>query len=506
MRRARPAAALGVALLIPACVYFNAMYDAGKAYDAGIEAQREGRASEARLQFDSVIAKTGRIVSRHADSKYADDAALLKARSEIHNQLWESALTSTDAALRLASRPADSAVALGLKGIAELALGRSRDADTLLSRALASEIGPDDRATFLFQRGLARLQDGRPAEAATDLETASRQIDLSDAARLQLARALFQIQDYPRSSDMTAELLRLSPYGNLSAGVRAHLDTMIAVAAVDLEPRMADLLADPELAGPQRTLFQLVRGKALERTGDIEGALAMFDSAAAAGAMSRWAPEAALDAALLRCRTADAPEDLQRALPDFQRAVGSSDVPVRERAQPLAEQARRFDALTQAWQSRGASAAEAALRAAELAGTDLESPAVARGLYLKYLELAPDSRWRAKALYGALTWSGHRPGPWVRDEGEATDRRLTEELEALPADDPYRRALSNAPSERWADSAFVLAEAGLRERIVEIQMLYDTTVVRVRRDTAAAAPADTVDAGDVAADSSEVEP
>ncbi|MGW8283270.1 MAG: hypothetical protein ACWGON_08220, partial [Gemmatimonadota bacterium] len=86
--------AVGAAVLSSACVYYNAMYDAGNAYDAGVDALQEGNANAARLQFDSVIAKTDRIVRRHPGSKWADDAALLKARSEINNKLWAAAYES----------------------------------------------------------------------------------------------------------------------------------------------------------------------------------------------------------------------------------------------------------------------------------------------------------------------------------------------------------------------------------------------------------------------------
>ena len=54
--------------LTTACVYFNALYDAGNAYDAGVEAMQEGQGNYARVQFDSVIAKTDRILRRHSGS------------------------------------------------------------------------------------------------------------------------------------------------------------------------------------------------------------------------------------------------------------------------------------------------------------------------------------------------------------------------------------------------------------------------------------------------------
>jgi len=99
------------------------------------------------------------------------------------------------------------------------------------------------------------------------------------------------------------------------------------------------------------------------------------------------------------------------------------------------------------------------------------------------MELAPDSPWALKGIYGALAFSGYQPGDWVRDDGAATDRELLARLEAIPADNPYRLALATGVRDMWADSSYVLAEVDLERRITEIQMLFDTTVVRVRRDT-----------------------
>ncbi len=489
---------IGPLLLVAAgCVYFNAMYDAGRAYDAGMEAVREGRDAEARRQFDSVIAKAGRIVTRHPDSKYADDAALLKARSEIQNQLWESARESAALAERLAVRRSDSAVAVGLGGIAELGLERPEEADARLTAALAGEVPPDDRALFLFQRGLARFRLDRAAEAAADLEQASAQIDLSDEARLELARALFRIGDLDRSVEVASELLRRGSSGTVGPALRALVDSLGAAAPGALNDRLEALLADEGVPVSQRPMLWTLRGRALDSLGRPEEALVLLDSASRASGATQWAPAAAFDAARIRIRTADDPDELRAALPDLQRAARSPNDELRAAAIPLADAARRFDALTEAWRTRGATAAEAALRAAEVAGAELGSPAVARGLYLTYLELAPDSPWRAKAIFGALAYSGHRPGPgWVDDEGAATDAALRERLADLPPDDPYRATFDPAVADAWSDSAYVLAEADLRNRITEIQMLFDTTVVRVRRDTVdqvapAEPPADT---------------
>ena len=480
-----------------ACVYFNAMYDAGNAYDAGVDAMQEGQASSARLQFDSVIAKTDRILRSHSGSKWADDAAILKTRSEINNKLWAAASESSVLALRLSGSAKDSATARGLGGIAALQLNEPLKADSLLSLALDGDLSGDDRATFLFNRGLARLEDGRTIEAAADLQTASDQIDLTREARLELSRALRQIGEYERSADVTTDVLLQSEFGTLYAAERAQVDSLSALAPVELESRLSSLLASPDLRPSQRSMLLLLQGQALENLGDSDRAIAVLESAATAGTANRWAQEASLRLSMLRIRNAREPGEIQAAIPGLETARLSPVTAVRDTAIRLARAGQLFEEFTNVWESRGNSAAEAALRSAELAGTELQSPAVARGLYLKYLELAPASPWAVKAMYGALAFSGYQPGDWVRDEGAATDTELLARIDAIPADDPYRLALAGYERDDWTDSTYVLAEVDLEQRITEIQMLFDTTVVRVSRDTvpigAAPEEADDVD-------------
>lgn len=469
--------------LTTACVYYNAMYDAGNAYDAGVDALQEGQATSARMQFDSVIAKTDRILRRHPNSRWADDAAILKARSEINNKQWAAASETSVLALRLAMNGKDSATALGLRGIAALQLENPELADSLLSLALAAELSGDDRSTFLFNRGLARLEEGRASEAAADLQTASDQIDLTREARLELSRALRQIGESERSAEVTVDFLMDSEFGSLSPAERAQVDSLSLLSAEDLEPKIAALLESSDLQPTTRTMLQVLQGQALANLGDTEEALSVLDAAAIGGSNNRWAQEASLRASMIRIREAQDPSEITRTIPVLERAKQSPSAGVRDTANQMARSAVLFEEFNRAWESRGSSAAEAALRAAELAGSELLSPAVARGLYLKYLELAPDSPWALKGIYGALAFSGYQPGDWVRDDGAATDRELLARLDAIPADNPYRLALATGVRDMWADSSYVLAEVDLEQRITEIQMLFDTTVVRVQRDT-----------------------
>ena len=462
--------------LLGGCVYFNAMYDANREYDAGMKSLQEQSGAMARVRFDSVIAKTGRIVEDHPASKYADDAAILKTRSELHNQMWESAAVTSVRAEELAGDSKTRAVALGLRGVARREVASYGEADSLLSLGLSEEVDADDRALFLFQRGLARQGLGRSDEAALDLGAAGDAVELSPEGRLMLSIALRDIGEYGRSADLAGPLLATSA-ANPGSPLYLHVDSLSVLVPEVVDSTVAGLLDLSTLQPTRRAAFHYVRGRAHVNAGRVDEALEHFDAAIEEAPSSQAAANAAYFAIQVRLRRAAAPADVTALFGSYTVARRSSEAEIRGRAEGWRRASQTFEGLIEAFESRGTSAGEAMLRAAELARIDLDAPALARGCYLLYIDVAPGSRWTAKAIYGALSVSGHEPDPsWVADRGAATDDELRERLASLPADDPYRLALAS-PAERgpMADSMYVLAEADLQRRLLEIRMLFDPT-------------------------------
>lgn len=471
----RPNRWLSVALL-GGCVYFNAMYDANREYDAALASLREQSEVTARVQFDSVIAKAGRIVEGHPGSKYADDAAILKTRAELHTRLWESAIETSIRAEELAGSSKTRTVALGLRGIAWRELGYWDTADSLLTLGLSEDVGADDEVLFLFQRGLARQALGLPDEATRDLEQAAGSAALSPEGSLSLSIALRDIGEYIRSAEVAARLLATATPSPQSP-LYLHVDSLGVLAPSVVDSMAADLLSMPAVPATRRAAYHLVSGRARLSQGLDQQALAAFDAAVEEASTSQVAGYAAYYAIEMRLRAASRPEHISELLSSYPvaRRVGNREV--RERVLRWERATDEFEGLMAAYESRGASAAEAVLRAAEVAQIDLEAPAVARGCYLLYLDLVPDSRWAAKAVYGALAVSGRPPDPtWVEDRGVDTDDEIRGLLRALSPDDPYLLAFAEAEDRPLlADSMYVLAEADLRRRLIEIRMLFDPT-------------------------------
>lgn len=462
--------------VVGGCVYFNAMYDANREYDAALKSLQEQSEVAARVQFDSVIAKTGRVIEDHPGSKYADDAAILKTRAELHSQMWESAVETSIQAEAFAGSPRNRAVAVGLRGVAQRELGSYGEADSLLSIGLSGDIAADDEALFLFQRGLARQALGLSDQAALDLEAAANSVDLSFEGSLSLTIALRDIGEYGRSAEVAARLLETAN-PNPQDPLYMHVDSLATLAPSTVDSMVAVLITAAVVPSTRMAAYYLVSGRA-KLSRDLEQeALIAFDAAVGEAASSQAAADAAYYATELRLRDATRPEDVTALLGSYPLARRASQSEMRERANRWESASAEFEGLIAAFEGRGASAAEAILRAAELAQIDLQALALARGGYLLYLDLVPDSRWAAKAIYGALSVSGNRPDPaWVNDRGPDTDVELRSRLADLPADDPYRLALSPAEDRGvMADSMYVLAEADLRRRLVEIRMLFDPT-------------------------------
>ena len=478
MRRSHLTAVL--LLLTTSCIYFNAMYDARLAYSEALRLQRDGEEAPARVRFDSVISMTDRIVRDHSDSKYAASAALLKARSELANGRPEAAARTAAGMHALTDDPRALATAAGLEGVALRQLGFASAADSVLARALAGDASDDDRALFLFHRGMARLDLGRASEAAEDLAETGIRGELSEVVRLDLARALASVGRFESSARLTAELVRSKRFANFGRALLMQVDTLARQAPLILDSALVVELAQPDQPDTKLGALYYFRGRAREYATDTLGALAMYDSARVAAERGRYGIAASYHAARLRILGATTPADIIATRSYLESAAATLDPALTRDALRLRERVDLFSNLVSAYEGRGSTAAEAALRAAEIAGGDLSVPRVARGLYLRYLELAPGSPWAAKAIYGALLYADTPASDWIADSGRQTDDRLRAMLTALSDTNPYRISMADLERDASTDSAYVVAESDLRRRLLEIRMLYDTTAVLVQ--------------------------
>ena len=467
MRRTGLLMAAGLA---SGCVYYNAMYNAKADYAEARKQSAENSAASARVSYDSVIAKTTRILASHPDSKWADDAALLKSRSELAREFWSAAVTSADLARTTTGDSALWRTAAGLEGVARGLLQESVASDSLLSLALSGDLESDDRAYFLYSRGQARLALGRPAEAAADLRSAVSEVALSARAGLDLSRALVGTGDYAEAAEIIADVLSTDPAPASNAPLRAQIDTLSRLAPQSVDAALATRLESRTLTGARRSLHLLLRGNAMAASGDDAGALAQYQASVKAAPRTRAGAEAAFHVARLRTRSAATPSDLSDQLGNLQTAQGLAGPEIRTPALALMRSVRLFDDLVGAHRSRGAGAAEALLRAAEVASEQIGARRVARSLYEQYVLESPPPAWRAKAILAALTLPEAEGA--AAEAATLTNADLRRFLAELPEDDPYVRATRRI-SDTQSDSAYSAAEIALAARIVEIRTLFD---------------------------------
>ncbi len=467
MRRAGLLIAAGLA---SGCVYYNAMFNAKADYAEARKQSAENSRAAARVSYDSVIAKTTRILASHPDSKWADDAALLKSRSELAREFWPAAATSADLARTTTGDSALWRTAAGLEGVARGRLEESAAADSLLSLALSGDLESDDRAYFLYSRGQARLALGRPAEAAADLRSAVSEVALSASAGLDLSRALVGTGDYAEAAEVLAEVLATDQAPAANAPLRAQVDTLSLLAPASVDAALAKRLENPRLTGARRSLHLLLRGNALATSGDQAGALTQYEASVEAAPRTRAGAEAAFHVARLRTRSAATPDELSDQLGNLQTAQALGGLEIRTPALALMTSVRLFADLIGAHRSRGAGAAEALLRAAEVASEQIGARRVARALYEQYVLESPPPAWRSKGILAALTLPEAEGA--AGEAGTLTNADLRQFLAGLPDDDPYIRATRRVSDTR-SDSAYSAAEIALAARIVEIRALFD---------------------------------
>lgn len=146
--------------LLASCAYLNTLYNAERAYEEGvrIRAGADSLPAPAREQFDKAIEKSAVVLSRHPDSRYADDALLLLARSfaqiERHD---DAARTYRRFLTRFPDADAAPRARLELARVERLR-GEHPSARATLDALLDSEAEGDLRAEVLYERALLALE------------------------------------------------------------------------------------------------------------------------------------------------------------------------------------------------------------------------------------------------------------------------------------------------------------------------------------------------------------
>lgn len=160
--------ALFVACMMCGCAYFNGLYNANQLVNEALRAEREGRVGEARSLWSRAAVKAESVSVRYPESRYYDDALLLRGRALFESERCESAIESLAAAISASSDTSVVENANLLLGRCYLVVGRADSAIAAFSHALPSNDTMLASTAHLW-RGRAHARLGAHKAAIMDL-------------------------------------------------------------------------------------------------------------------------------------------------------------------------------------------------------------------------------------------------------------------------------------------------------------------------------------------------
>ena len=387
MTTTRALAVALVAALLGGCVYYNGMYNTKRLAGSARKAERDGRTFEANNLWGQVVTRAESLVARHPDSKYVDEALVLKGVALARLNQCDAAVAPLG---RVSLLPADAEVteeaSLAL-GRCQLQLGEPAVAEIMFARAAESE-DPMRRREARLLRGRALRMTGRHQEAVAALEESSdpravdeRLLALAGAERREAALALADTMLAARDTT-------------------ARWDT-VAVAVGREDPATASALVDRlerRPGTPPATRARLLLEDGLR--------LATVDSVRAESRLRRAATVDSAGDAGERARLRLTRLSLTRAtsISELPPIVKELDQRIERKSAMAGEAGQLRESVTRilaAGDSMSAGAAEADLRlflAAETARDSLAAPALAASLFRSIVEATPDSPYAPKAI------------------------------------------------------------------------------------------------------------
>ncbi|HEY7503780.1 MAG TPA: hypothetical protein VH700_06730 [Gemmatimonadales bacterium] len=271
-------ACLAVALVLGGCVYYNSMYNTKRLANSARKAERDGRAFEATNLWGQVVVRAETLITRHPDSKYVDEALVLKGLALSRLRQCQVAVAPLG---HVSLLPEDSEVATE----ATLALGRCQLelGDPALAELMFAKVSESDdpvlRREARLLRGRALRLSGRPGEAIASLHGlddpragTERLLSLAAIHRrddaLALADSLLAIRDTTVQWDtMPAALGRADPL--IASGL---VDRLVARPQMVPQMRAVMLLDDGlrlEGVDSARSRARLEHTAALKQAGDF---------------------------------------------------------------------------------------------------------------------------------------------------------------------------------------------------------------------------------------------
>jgi tetratricopeptide (TPR) repeat protein len=377
-------------MLLGGCVYYNGMYNANRLARSARKAEREGRTFEANNLWGQVVTRAESVSVRHPDSKYADQAAVLRGVALARLDQCGPAISPLGhAALLVPGTELAEEGALAL-GRCTLDAGDADAADLAFTRVIESRNPARRREARLQHARVLRLA-GRYQEAVTLLQ------DTGDPrARDDLFLAL-------AGAGKTAQAFALADTLIAHADSTRSWDTLVVTLgrqnpadASTLVDRLIDLRSPtPEL----RARWLLEDAERLALT-DSARATRRFQQSVQAGNKTMNGRRARLRLTRRSLARVRSVEELG-PVSDTLQALGENAGLTSEEAIPLRTALDRVRAVAD---SADVTAPQGDLRlflAAEMARDSLGAPALASTLFRRIVDGSPNSAYAPKALLAA---------------------------------------------------------------------------------------------------------
>lgn len=448
---------------VTGCVYFNALYNANRLYDQGVREIEEGREGSGYSTLGMAIEKAERIAVSKPNSRWADDAVRLVARSRLLREEWEEAADASGRLLEYATSHEDSAEAAGYLGVARVNLGDPLAADSLLSLAIDVEEAPRQRAELLAYRGRARTELGDYDAADEDLQLVTTLMPTWVPPRIDYVRLL---TDNGRGDKAAVEFGTLLTLAFTAREERQVVDLAVYVAESDPAAAVKGLQAiegSTLIPNNQAELLKL-RADLETSLGNVQDGRGDYRLTVAVAPESRAAAEAQLNLVMMELQTISTEEEFDSLLlimdATLARPGGRRSPEVRD----LQEVFVRVDY----WLSVGNIGL---MSAGETLRDRLQAPLLARRVFLRYADEQSQSVWAPKAILAALYLTPLDSGlPATEQPGaEQLRQRLTDNY----LDSPYVQALVGGGESRYS---YEELELGLRRQLERMDSLADQEV------------------------------
>jgi tetratricopeptide (TPR) repeat protein len=390
--RALLAAAVAAALL-PACAYFNSLYNARRQFADARRAEARGQPAAAATAYRAAIDKAAASYRRDSTGHWSNDALELIGRSYFALGDYPRARAAFGHMLERPTRGERRAAAQAYLGAALVRSGMPAPARAPLDSAVArlgarSELGAFAR----LWRARARFATGNAGGAWADLDAAAGTGGpLGVDAGLEAGARAVAGRDSARAATAFAALLDESAAAAQADSVRALGRAASRVWPPAVVRGFLAPLAHRRWDTVARLEMSLFRASLAAQAGDTATAQAE------AAAVARGASRAVADRARVlqaRWRLAEAGDlataDAVRA--ELLPAITDSD------ARDLIRGLKMLDIMV----NRASQGEPLSLFAgAELARDQLGAPVLARRLFLAYADMVPGAQWAPKALMAA---------------------------------------------------------------------------------------------------------